>query len=136
MDTLTPSERSARMALIRSRDTKPELFVRRIIHGLGYRYRLHAKDLPGRPDLVFKSRRKVVFVHGCFWHLHRNCPACRPPKSRRDYWKPKLERNAARDKEVVRQLRRLGWRLMVIWECELDRTERLTQKITKFLRNS
>lgn len=136
MDILTPSERSVRMALIRSRDTKPELFVRRIIHGLGYSYRLHAKELTGCPDLVFKSRRKVVFVHGCFWHLHKNCPACRPPKSRREYWKPKLERNAARDKQVRRQLQREGWKSLVIWECELDRAERLMRKITKFLRDS
>ena len=133
MDTLMPSERSVRMALIRSRDTKPELAVRRIVHGLGYRYRLHGKDLPGRPDIVFRLRRKVVFVHGCFWHLHEDCPNCRPPKSRRDYWKPKLERNAVRDRQVRKELRRKGWRSLVIWECELDRAGRLARKITKFL---
>ena len=124
------------MALIRSRDTKPELAVRRIVHGLGYRYRLHGKDLPGRPDLVFRSRRKVVFVHGCFWHLHEDCPNCRPPKSRREYWKPKLERNATRDRQVRQELRRKGWRSLVIWECELDRSERLTRTIAKFLGDS
>jgi DNA mismatch endonuclease (patch repair protein) len=124
------------MALIRSRDTKPELAIRRIVHGMGYRYRLHGKDLPGQPDLVFRLRRKVVFVHGCFWHLHEDCSNCRPPKSRRDYWKPKLERNAARDRQVRKELRRKGWRSLVIWECELDRTGRLTRKITKFLGDS
>jgi DNA mismatch endonuclease, patch repair protein len=114
MDTLTPSERSVRMGLIRSRDTSPEIAIRRLVYGMGYRYRLYAKDLPGRPDLVFRARRKVIFVHGCFWHLHRNCSNCKQPKSRRYYWKPKLERNASRDKQVQRRLRRLGWRSLVV----------------------
>src|SRR5205823_7075741 len=105
MDILTPSARSIRMGLIRSRNTGPEMAVRRLVHGMGYRYRLHDKDLPGRPDLVFKSKHKVIFVHGCFWHLHRNCWNCRPPKSRRSYWKPKLERNATRDRQVRFRLR-------------------------------
>jgi|SRR5208282_94922 len=134
MDTLTPSERSVRMALIRSRDTKPEIAVRSLVHGMGYRYRLHGKDLPGSPDLIFKAKRKVIFVHGCFWHLHRNCSNCRPPKSRRDYWKPKLERNAARDKQVRRRLRQLGWRCLVVWECELANRVRLSGKVSDFLR--
>jgi DNA mismatch endonuclease (patch repair protein) len=133
MDILTTSERSVRMGLIRSRDTGPEIAVRSLVHGMGYRYRLHGKDLPGRPDLVFKVRRKVIFVHGCFWHLHRNCSNCRPPKSRREYWKPKLERNAARDKQVRQRLRRLGWRSLVLWECELANCARLAQKISVFL---
>jgi DNA mismatch endonuclease, patch repair protein len=134
MDTMTKSERSARMALIRSRHTKPEIALRSLVHRMGYRYRLHASDLPGRPDLVFKARRKVIFVHGCFWHLHSNCRYCRPPKSRRDYWKPKLERNSTRDKQVRQQLRRLGWRCLVVWECELKKSEILSRKIRKFLR--
>lgn len=121
------------MARIRSRDTKPEMAVRSLVHGMGYRYRLHAKDLPGRPDLVFRPQRKVVFVHGCFWHLHRNCPKCRPPKSKLNYWGPKLEGNAARDRKAKRLLRRLGWRSLVIWECELADLERLVHKIRKFL---
>src|SRR5258708_14655579 len=133
MDILTPAARSIRMGLIRSRDTSTEVAVRRLVHAMGYRYRLYGKDLPGRPDLVFKARRKVIFVHGCFWHLHRNCWNCRPPKSRRDYWKPKLERNAMRDKQVRQQLRRIGWRLLVVWEFELKNRERLSRKISKFL---
>ncbi len=86
---------------------------------MGYRFRLHGKDLPGRPDLVFKSRLKVIFVHGCFWHLHRNCTNNRPPKSRLEYWKPKLERNATRDREARQKLRKMGWDALVIWECQI-----------------
>lgn len=131
MDTMSPSERSARMSLIRSTDTKPEQAVRRMIHGMGYRYRLHQKSLPGCPDLVFASKSKVIFVHGCFWHLHKNCG--RLPKSRQDYWKPKLEHNAERDQQVRRKLRRLGWRSLVIWECELHNEEKLARRIQRFL---
>src|SRR5579859_6791761 len=112
MDILSRKERSTRMSLIRSRDTKPELAVRSLIHGMGYRFRLHDKNLPGHPDLVFRSRAKVVFVHGCFWHMHKNC--CRPPKSRLRYWKPKLQRNVERDKQARREIRRLGWKSFVI----------------------
>ncbi len=134
MDIMTRSERSIRMALIRSSNTGPEIAVRRLVYGMGYRYRLHGEDLPGRPDLVFKARQKVIFVHGCFWHLHRNCRNNRPPKSKREYWKPKLERNAARDKQVRRRLRYLGWRSLVIWECELKKPDRLSRKIKNFFR--
>ncbi len=133
MDIMTPAERSTRMSLIRSKDTRPELTVRRLVHRMGYRYGLHGAGLPGRPDMVFKSRRKVIFVHGCFWHLHGACPNCRPPKSKLDYWGPKLEGNAARDKRVRRQLRQLGWRCLVVWECEVDDMLRLSRKIMKFL---
>jgi DNA mismatch endonuclease (patch repair protein) len=121
------------MGLIRSRDTKPELFVRSLVHGMGYRYRLHGENLPGRPDLVFRGRMRVIFVHGCLWHLHRNCPRCRPPKSRRSYWMPKLLRNAERDKQVRRKLRSLGWRSLVIWECELRDGIKLAKRIRQFL---
>jgi DNA mismatch endonuclease (patch repair protein) len=121
------------MGLIRSRNTQPEIAVRSLVFSMGYRYRLHAKDLPGRPDLVFRSKRKVIFVNGCFWHLHRNCAHCRPPKSKLGYWKPKLERNAERDKQVRRKLRHLGWRSLVVWECELNQLDRLSRKITIFL---
>jgi DNA mismatch endonuclease (patch repair protein) len=131
MDTLSRSERSARMGLIRSRDTKPELAVRRLVHGMGYRFRLCAKNLPGRPDLVFRSRAKVIFVHGCFWHMHKNC--CKPPKSRLHYWKPKLECNVERDKSVLRELRRRGWHSLVIWQCQLADAARLKRRIRRFL---
>ena len=133
MDIMTPAERSVRMGRIRSKGTEPELVVRRLVHGMGYRYRLHCSGLPGRPDMVFKARQKVVFVHGCFWHLHRACPNCRPPKSRLEYWKPKLEGNAARDKRVRRQLRQLGWECLVVWECELDNVDALSRRIAAFL---
>ncbi len=133
MDTLTRAQRSERMSLIRSKDTKPEIVVRRLVHSMGYRYRLHDKKMPGHPDIVFRSRSKVIFVHGCFWHLHRDCPHCRPPKSRQDYWRPKLKRNAERDEQVRRELHNLGWRSLVIWECELANSNKLARKIKKFL---
>jgi DNA mismatch endonuclease, patch repair protein len=133
MDTLTPQERSERMSRIRGRDTKPELAVRRLVHALGYRYRLHRSDLPGTPDLTFVSRRATVFVHGCFWHRHEQCPLARLPKSRLNFWQTKLEANKKRDRENQDRLRLMGWKFLVIWECELKDMEKLTQKIIKFL---
>ena len=135
MDTLTPTQRSARMAKIRGRDTKPEMVVRRLLHRLGYRYRLHRTDLPGNPDIVFGQRRKAVFIHGCFWHRHSD-PACRLarlPKSRLDFWVPKLTANMARDLRNHDELRTLGWDILVVWECELRQSEQLENKLRKFL---
>jgi DNA mismatch endonuclease (patch repair protein) len=134
-DTLTKPDRSARMARVRGKDTKPEMVVRRLVHGLGYRYRLHRRDLPGTPDLVFPGRHKVVFVHGCFWHRHPD-PACklaRWPKSRLEFWKPKLEGNRARDLVNQEKLRDLGWGVLVIWECELGNPASLADRLTEFL---
>ncbi|WDI40219.1 very short patch repair endonuclease [Bremerella sp. P1] len=133
MDTLTPSQRSERMSRVRSKDTKPELRVRKLIHGMGYRYRLHVRKLPGNPDLVFASRRRVIFVHGCFWHRHRGCPNCRLPKSKLDFWEPKLESNARRDTRNQRELRKLGWKVLVIWECQTKDVERLTEVVRSFM---
>ena len=133
MDTMTKGERSLRMALIRSKNTKPELAVRRLVHRMGFRYRLHSRKLPGKPDLVFASKMRVIFVHGCFWHLHRKCLQCRPPKSGQGYWLPKLERNSVRDKSVRRALTRLGWKSLVVWECELKQPEKLARKLFTFL---
>jgi DNA mismatch endonuclease, patch repair protein len=133
MDILNQRERSLRMALIRSRNTKPELAVRSLVHKLGYRFRLHRPDLPGRPDLVFASRSKVIFVHGCFWHLHSGCRNNRPPKSRLKYWRPKLQQNANRDKRTARELQRQGWRPLIIWECEIADMRMLELRIRKFL---
>jgi DNA mismatch endonuclease (patch repair protein) len=130
---MAPAQRSERMALIRSRDTAPELILRRRLHAIGYRYRLHDPSLPGRPDVVFKSRKKVIFVHGCFWHMHEGCALCRPPKSRLDYWSPKLRRNAERDKISILQLGRMGWKSLVIWECETRDPERMIRKAARFL---
>jgi DNA mismatch endonuclease (patch repair protein) len=132
-ETKTVQDRSALMAKIRSKDTKPELLVRRLIHSLGYRYRLHRKDLPGKPDLVFAKRRKVIFVHGCFWHSH-NCKASpKRPKSNRDYWIPKLERNVQRDIEHQERLINMGWQILVLWECELKDKVHLVETIKLFL---
>jgi len=136
MDTLTPQQRSERMSRVRSRNSKPELLVRRIAHALGYRFRLHRRDLPGTPDLVFPSRRKVIFVHGCFWHSHAD-PACklaRMPKSRLDFWTAKLESNKRRDEKNSDQLHHLGWESGVIWECQTRDREALRVQIMEFLK--
>lgn len=135
MDTLTPRERSERMSRVRSTGTRPEMVVRRIVHGMGYRYRLHKKDLPGKPDLVFSSRKKVIFVHGCFWHRHvdPNCRLARLPKSRLDFWLPKLVSNAERDAKTQERLEAMGWQVMVLWECQVRDTEALKTRISEFL---
>jgi DNA mismatch endonuclease (patch repair protein) len=133
MDTLTPVERSERMSRVRSKGTKPEMVVRRLVHSLGYRYRLHVPALPGRPDLTFRSRRAVIFIHGCFWHQH-HCPAGnRMPKSRVAFWRRKLEGNVARDRRTNQKLRRMGWRVLTVWECELKAPKKLTRRIARFL---
>jgi DNA mismatch endonuclease (patch repair protein) len=121
------------MRRITSKDTKPEIVVRRFLFRLGYRFRLHRSDLPGRPDIVFVGRRKAIFVHGCFWHQHSGCREGRIPGSRKDYWIPKLERNKQRDREHAVSLRRLGWDVLVIWECETEKLHRLEPRLVKFL---
>ncbi|MCO5975359.1 DNA mismatch endonuclease Vsr [Ideonella sp. NS12-5] len=121
------------MARVRAKDTRPEFVVRRLVHGMGYRYRLHRRDLPGTPDLVFPARGKVIFVHGCFWHAHAGCALARMPKSRQDFWSAKLQGNAERDSRNMRALRRLGWGVMVIWECQLKNLPRLRARIGRFL---
>nr|WP_297458844.1 DNA mismatch endonuclease Vsr [uncultured Halomonas sp.] len=133
MDNVSPSRRSEIMKRVRSRDTKPEMVVRKLIHGMGYRYRLHAKELPGKPDLVFRPRRKVIFVHGCFWHRHSNCVLARLPKSREDFWLQKLEANRQRDIRNKHALQEAGWWMLTIWECELGDMDRLKYKIKEFL---
>jgi DNA mismatch endonuclease (patch repair protein) len=132
-DRLLPERRSENMRRIPSKGTKPEMFVRRLVHSHGYRYRLHVPDLPGKPDLVFPKLRKVIFVHGCFWHLHKACREGRVPESRRDYWKPKLLRNVERDQEHTAALRNLGWKTLVVWECEMNNPERIKKRLTQFL---
>jgi len=133
MDTLLTNERSERMSRVRGKDTKPEMVVRRLVHSLGYRYRLHDRSLPGNPDLVFGKRRKVIFVHGCYWHRHEGCPLCRLPKSRLDFWQPKLEGNKQRDEENQARLRELGWDFRITWECELTNRDELTHRLRSFL---
>ncbi|TXF11165.1 very short patch repair endonuclease [Pelomicrobium methylotrophicum] len=121
----TPEQRSRTMRAVHSRDTAPEMAVRRFLHASGLRYRLHDRRLPGVPDLVFPSRKTVVFVHGCFWHQHPNCPAAARPQSRTDYWTRKLEGNIARDARHRTELESAGWRVLVIWECETRNREAL-----------
>lgn len=138
MDTLTRTERSHRMALIRGKDTKPELLVRKIARSLGHKFRLHAADLPGKPDIVFPRLRKVIFVHGCYWHRHphRNCPLARLPKSKLRFWIPKLTENRRRDVRNVAKLRRQQWGVCVVWECQLKNTVSLARRIERFLEGS
>ncbi|MGX5777624.1 very short patch repair endonuclease [Methylorubrum zatmanii] len=109
---------SARMAVVRGKDTRPEMVVRRLVHAMGYRYRLHRCDLPGSPDLVFPGRKKVVFVHGCFWHRHDGCKRASTPIDRADYWQAKFLRNVQRDAQNVADLEAAGWSVLVVWECE------------------
>jgi DNA mismatch endonuclease (patch repair protein) len=135
-DTLTPAERSERMSRIKGRDTKPELWVRRILHSHGFRFRLHLKDLPGRPDIVLPKYGAVVFVQGCFWHAH-HCQKGRVPGTRGEFWKAKFEGNKKRDVRNTRALRTDGWRVFTIWECELSKPgarERAVDKLIKKLR--
>jgi DNA mismatch endonuclease, patch repair protein len=135
MDNISPDRRTANMRAIRSKGMKPEMAVRRLVYSMGYRFRLHSKDLPGKPDLVFPNRKAVIFVHGCFWHQHSdpNCRDARLPKSNTDYWQPKLARNQSRDAENQSKLDLQGWRVLVIWECQTKDEEALGQKLVAFL---
>lgn len=131
-DNRTPKSRSALMSRIRGRDTAPELILRRLLHSLGYRFRLYRRELPGTPDIVFPGRRKAIFVNGCFWHGH-GCRIGRPPKSRPEFWLPKLERNRAKDIRNGRELRVLGWSVLTIWQCQVKSAETLTERLISFL---
>jgi|SRR5579862_632723 len=133
MDDIATQRRSENMRRIRSIDTRPELLVRSLVHRLGYRFRLHGNDLPGKPDLVFASTRKVIFVHGCFWHQHRRCVDGRIPKSRLSYCVPKLEWNQRRDAANRAKLARLEWRSLTLWDCETKDVASLKKKIQNFL---
>lgn len=132
-DTVTPEARSRIMARVKSKGMKPEMQVRRLLHGLGYRYRLHRADLPGRPDLVFPSRCKVVFVNGCFWHRHDGCPRVRIPATNREYWIAKLDRNHARDARNVVALVEQGWAVLTVWECQLRDLPATAERLVAFL---
>ena len=121
------------MSRVRNRDTAPERMLRRLLTDMGYRYRLQYKPLPGRPDIAFPGRRKVVWVHGCFWHRHPGCPKATLPKSRREFWVPKLEGNRSRDLAVQAEARRLGWHFFVVWECELREPDQLADRLKQFL---
>ena len=134
-DHLSREKRSAIMSAIRATNTKPELLVRRMLHRLGYRFRIHLKGLAGKPDLVFPYRRKVIFVHGCFWHQHEktSCREAKPPTSNLDYWLPKLERTKARDTDHQQTLQKSGWDVFILWECELSDTENARRELIQFL---
>jgi len=135
IDTVSAERRSEIMSRIRGKDTQPEMRVRRMVHAMGYRYRLHRKDLPGRPDMTFPRLGKIIMVHGCFWHQHDDpdCPANRRPKSNRDYWNAKLDRNIVRDAENYSALRERGWEVLVVWECQLKDSAALAARLQAFL---
>lgn len=132
-DTVDAQTRSRIMSRVRGKDTQPEMVVRRLVFAAGYRYRLHGRNLPGRPDLVFPGRHKVIFVHGCFWHRHEGCALARLPKSRLDFWLPKLEANSRRDERDRSALLEMGWDVLIVWECELTDVEALRARIGTFL---
>jgi DNA mismatch endonuclease, patch repair protein len=135
MDRVSPQIRSRIMRAIRSKDMKPELTVRRLVYRMGYRYRLHNHALPGRPDMVFSGRRKVIFVHGCFWHQHGvGCKLAHVPRSNLTYWQPKLERNKVRDAANCEALRSEAWKVLVVWECEVKNARALAKTIKRFLK--
>jgi DNA mismatch endonuclease (patch repair protein) len=133
MDTISRERRSTNMSRIRGRDTKPEMTVRQEAHQLGFRFRLHRRDLPGTPDLVFPSRHKVVFVHGCFWHRHEGCRFAYQPKSNVEFWNAKFDGNIARDMRVRQELTRTGWDVLTIWECETADKRALARKLVDYL---
>ena len=132
-DTVSKEQRSANMSAVRSRNTGPEIRVRQIAHGLGYRFRLHRRELPGKPDIAFPGRQKVVFVHGCFWHQHKGCPRASIPESNSEFWRNKLSRNMVRDAKQVAAIRKNGWRVLVVWECETKNERRLAARLRRFL---
>lgn len=131
VDRLTKEHRSWNMSQIRDRDTKPEIQVRSLLHRMGYRFRLHRTDLPGKPDIVLPKYQTAIFVHGCFWHRHHNCKLAYTPKSRTEFWTAKFARNVERDLEVRRELRKLGWKVVVVWECELENPQTLRRNLMR-----
>lgn len=135
MDKLTPERRSENMRRIRSKGMKPEIAVRKLVYAMGYRYRLHERSLPGKPDIVFKGKKKAIFIHGCFWHQHSdsNCRISRIPKSNTDYWNNKLKANVERDSMVLSALNDAGWNVLTIWECQLKNMDSLREIVASFL---
>lgn len=132
MDTISPSERSALMARIRSKNTKPELAIRSLLHRMGYRFRLHRRDLPGSPDIVLPRHKKIVFVHGCFWHGH-DCKLASKPKSNSSYWSTKIQKNKERDARNISALQAAGWDILELWECEVRKFDGMEERLTVFL---
>jgi DNA mismatch endonuclease (patch repair protein) len=135
VDSLDQERRSGNMRSIRSKDTKPEMLVRRLLTEMGFRYRLHRKNLPGKPDIVFAGKKKIIFVHGCFWHRHSECREGRLPGSKLEYWLPKLQGNVERDARRRAQLSLLGWDVIVVWECQTEDRAALIVSLRRFLEN-
>jgi DNA mismatch endonuclease (patch repair protein) len=133
VDSLTPIQRRKTMAAVKSVNTKPELLVRSFLHSAGFRYRLHRKDLPGKPDIVLPKYNTVIFVHGCFWHQHTNCRAAARPTTRTEYWDKKLDRNIQRDVSHIEQIEDLGWEVIVVWECETKDVALLENKLQSLM---
>jgi DNA mismatch endonuclease (patch repair protein) len=133
-DVLTISQRSFNMSQIRSKNTSPEITVRSLVHRMGFRYALHRSDLPGHPDIVLVRHKKIIFVHGCFWHMHHCRYGKVKPATNQKFWQDKRQGNVERDKRNLRKLRNLGWKVLVIWECQTKRPEKLINKISKFLK--
>ena len=133
MDTLTREERSERMRRVKARDTKPEVQLRRLVWSLGYRYRKNRRDIVGQPDLSFMGRKRAIFLHGCFWHRHDCSSGRRAPKSRIEFWNSKFQNNVSRDAAVLRDLRAIGWRALIVWECELRDLAKIERRVRKFL---
>ena len=134
-DHVDSAKRSLIMSAVRSKDTQPEMAIRKLVHSLGYRYKLHYAKLPGKPDLVFPSRGKVIFVHGCFWHRHARCRYATTPKTRTEYWQEKFRANTSRDRRTRRELKKLGWEVLAVWQCEIKKIEKLTERLCDFLKN-
>jgi DNA mismatch endonuclease, patch repair protein len=132
-DIVDKARRSQVMSAIRSKDTRPELAVRRLLYGMGFRYRLHADDLPGKPDIVFRRKNKAILIHGCFWHRHVGCPKASMPKTQPDFWRHKFTANVSRDKVVLQALTAQGWSILTVWQCELRNVEQLKDRLNDFL---
>ncbi len=134
-DRITKEQRSRNMARVKNKNTAPELKVRKILHRLGFRFRLHRSDLPGNPDIVLPRHHKIIFVHGCFWHGH-SCPRGKRPSTKQDFWNHKLDSNIKRDKTNQKKLKELGWKVLVLWECAVKDTQKLEEKILDFMKNA
>jgi DNA mismatch endonuclease, patch repair protein len=132
-DIVSKETRSRIMSKVKGKNTRPEIRVRSLLHRLGYRFRLHDKHLPGKPDIIFTRRHAVIFVHGCFWHQHIGCTSAARPTTNTYYWNSKLDKNLLRDKENIKALKKIGWNILVLWECELKHLDRLKLSLTSFL---
>lgn len=136
VDSIDQATRSLVMSRVKGKNTRPEMVVRKLVFAAGYRYRLHVRSLPGSPDLVFSARKKVIFIHGCFWHRHENCSLARLPKSRVEFWTEKLNGNKARDERAYDALNNAGWEVLAVWECELKYRAQLDKRIRSFLEST